>query len=294
MTIYKNCVIFNKNNLHGYENKMAESIFDRISLIQTHATKQDRAIIAFLNGNNISNLSYLSITEFASQANVAESTLLRFCRKLGLRGYSEFRMLLAQSNNSEYTEDEENFSFTIMNSMCTALHSTYELLNQENIEKATDLLLGAKQIYCMGSGNSGVAAEEMRNKFLRFGIHMYHLSDSHLQMIASSTLQEDDVLVLFSVSGSTKDMIDIARMAKRIGTKLIIITNYLRSPLSSYADISLFVVTKNTPLDGGSLIAKISQLYVIDVLAASVFKRMGKQSQLNLERTAIAVFDKEI
>ncbi|MFR5101729.1 MAG: MurR/RpiR family transcriptional regulator, partial [Christensenellaceae bacterium] len=86
---------------------MAESVFDRIALLRQRTTKQERAIIDCLSNNNITNLSYLSITEFASLANVAESTLLRFCRKLGLRGYSEFRMLLAQSNSNEYTGDAE-------------------------------------------------------------------------------------------------------------------------------------------------------------------------------------------
>ncbi len=273
---------------------MAESVFDRIALLRQRTTKQERAIIDCLNNNNITNLSYLSITEFASLANVAESTLLRFCRKLGLRGYSEFRMLLAQSNSNEYTGDTEDFAFTIMDSMTTALHSTYELLDHSDVEKAVDILLKAKRIYCFGSGNSGVAAEEMRNKFLRFGIHVYHLSDSHFQTIAACTLTKEDALVLFSVSGSTKDMIGIAQTARRNGTKLVIITNYLRSPLGSYADVPLYVVAKNTPLDGGSLVAKISQLYVIDVLAAAVFKRTEKESQRNIERTAIAVLDKEI
>lgn len=273
---------------------MAEGIYDRIALIKNNTTKQDRAIINFLNDNNVNNLSYLSITEFANCAKVAESTLLRFCKKLGLKGYSEFRMMLAQSMSSEYTGNSDDFAFTILSSMTTALQSTYELINQDNIEKAVTIILNAKRIYCLGSGNSGIAALEMRNKFLRFGIHVYHLNDNHFQTIATSTLGPDDALTLFSVSGSTKDMIEIAQKAKQLGTKLIIITNYLKSPLGAYADIPLYVVAKNTPLDGGSLIAKVSQLYVIDVLAAAVYKRTKDSSQRNLELTAISVFEKEI
>ena len=226
---------------------MAENIFDRISLIRQHATKQDKAIIECLQANNIGNLSYLSITEFAGMAGVAESTLLRFCRKLGLRGYSEFRMLLAQSK-SEYTGDEQDFAFTIMKSMTAALQSTYEMVDHSDVEKA----------------------------------------------IAAATLHEKDVLVLFSVSGSTKDMLAIAKAAKQSRAKLIVVTNYLRSPLGAYADILLSVVAKSTPLDGGSLVAKVSQLYVIDVLAAAYFKRTEEISQRNLERTAVAVLDKEV
>lgn len=272
---------------------MAESIFDRLELIKQHATKQDRAIIDCLYKNNIGNLSYLSITEFASLAGVAEATLLRFCRKLGLRGYSEFRMLLAQSK-SEYTGDEQDFAYTILKSMTAALQSTYELIDHADVDKAAELLRGAAHIYCLGSGNSGVAAEELRNKLLRFGVHAYHLADSHLQTIAASTLGEQDVLVLFSVSGSTKDMLSIAKTAKQNRAKLIVVTNYLRSPLGAYADVLLSVVAKSAPLDGGSLAAKVSQLYVVDVLAAAYFKKTEETSQRNLERTAMAVLDKEM
>ena len=98
------------------------------------------SLCIFITSNNINNLSYLSITEFASLAGVAESTLLRFCRKLGLRGYSEFRMLLAQSNASEYTSDVDDYALGIMNSMTSALHSTYELIDRADIEKAVDIL----------------------------------------------------------------------------------------------------------------------------------------------------------
>lgn len=272
---------------------MSENIYDRIALFQPHATKRDRTIIDCINNNNISNLSYLSITEFAELANVAESTLLRFCRKLGLHGYSEFRMLLAQSDN-EYSGDANDFALDIMSRMTKALNSTYELLDLSDMEKAVTLLLNAKHIYCFGSGNSGVAAEELRNKLLRFGIHAYYLADNHFQTIAASTLSDEDVLVLFSVSGSTKDMIGIAQIARRNGTKLIVITNYLRSPLSSYADIVLYVVAKTAPLNAGSLISKISQLYIVDVLSAALFKRTEKTSTQNIERTALAVLDKEI
>lgn len=273
---------------------MEETIFDRIALIRQHSTKQDRVLIDFLENTPARQLTSLSISEFASLAKVSESTLLRFCRKLGLRGYSEFRILLVQHNSLEYADGDENYARTIMQNMSLALKSTYELLDNETIEKVAALLLNANRIYCFGSGNSSVAAEEMRNKFLRFGIHIDYLADNHLQAIATATMTENDVLVLFSVSGSTKDMLEIADQAKAKKIKLVIITNYLKSPLSNYANYTLHVVAKSAPLDSGSLVAKISQLYIIDVLATAVFKQIKDVAQHNLELTAFAVLNKEI
>jgi DNA-binding MurR/RpiR family transcriptional regulator len=236
----------------------------------------------------------MSITEFAEAVKVAEATILRFCRKLGLKGYSEFKLLLVQTNHNEYKTNSNETASRIYNNMVSALQSTYELVNQNEIDKAVDYILNARHIYSFGSGNSGVAALELMNKMLRLGVHIHTLSDSHFQLIATSMLGEQDVLILFSVSGSTKDVINIAQIAKSKKVKIIIITNYLKSPLASYADSLLYVVAKSAPLDGGSLVSKVSQLFIIDLLSNSVYKKLGSKADQFLEETASSVLGKQI
>ena len=239
---------------------MNETVFDRIELIERYATKQEKVIIEFLRTHPIKDLLLFSITEFSEKVGVGDATMLRFCRKLGLRGYSEFRFLLSQS-----TEDQDgtagNDADEILSGMITALHSTHELLNQETIQKAAEMILKA---------------------------------DTHFQTIAASLLEEQDVMILFSVSGGTKDMLDIAKQASQQGVKLVIVTNHLKSPLAKYADALLYVVAKSAPLNSGSLISKISQLYVIDVLSREIRREMGSKAENSLKKTALAVMDKEV
>ena len=103
---------------------MNETVFDRIELIERYATKQEKVIIEFLRTHPIKDLLLFSITEFSEKVGVGDATMLRFCRKLGLRGYSEFRFLLSQS-----TEDQDgtagNDADEILSGMITALHSTH-------------------------------------------------------------------------------------------------------------------------------------------------------------------------
>ena len=117
---------------------MNETVFDRIELIERYATKQEKVIIEFLRTHPIKDLLLFSITEFSEKVGVGDATMLRFCRKLGLRGYSEFRFLLSQS-----TEDQDgtagNDADEILSGMITALRSTHELLNQETIQKAAEV-----------------------------------------------------------------------------------------------------------------------------------------------------------
>ena len=87
------------------------------------------------------------------------------------------------------------------------------------------------------------------NKVLRYGLCCEYWADTHFQTIAASLLEEQDVMILFSVSGGTKDMLDIAKQASQQGVKLVIVTNHLKSPLAKYADALLYVVAKKCPAE---------------------------------------------
>jgi len=272
---------------------MVETIFDRIDMMEKYATKQEKVIIEYIRSNPIRDMILQSITEFSEKVGVGDATMLRFCRKLRLKGYSEFRFLLSQSVDRE-ENPEDNEAEIVLSNMITALQSTCNLLDREQITRAAGIILNARHLYTMGSGNSGVAAQEFRNKILRYGINSNYFADNHFQMIAASLLDERDAMVLFSVSGGTKDMLEIARHASQQGVKLVIFTNYLKSPLAKYATALLYVVAKSAPLNSGSLVSKVSQLYVIDVLSREIFRQMNGVAEENLHKTAIAVMDKEI
>lgn len=269
------------------------TIFDRIKMVENYATKQEKAIIEFIRTHRVQDMILLSITEFSEQVGAGDATMLRFCRKLGLKGYSEFRFLLSQSEE----EPEKKIgreADVIFEDMVMALKSTHEILDEAQIEKAAGIILKANHVYAFGSGNSGVAAQELCNKILRLGVHCEYKADAHFQLITTSLLTEQDALVLFSVSGSTQDILELAKCASKQGTPLVIVTNYLKSLLAKYADALLYVVAKSAPLDSGSLVTKVSQLYVIDVLSREIRKQRGEVAEEGLRSTAIAVMGKEI
>ena len=209
---------------------MADSIFQKIDAIEAYATKQEKVIIEHIRSSPVKELILLSITEFAERVHVGDATVLRFCRKLGLKGYSEFRFLLSQSSD-EVAPLEESDASRILDDMIGALRATYELIDMDQIRRSAELILKADRVYAFGSGNSGMAAMEFRNKVLRYGIDVVTFSDIHFQLISTSMMKPEDVVVLFSVSGQTKDMINLAKMARSQSVPLIVVTNYLRSPL---------------------------------------------------------------
>jgi DNA-binding MurR/RpiR family transcriptional regulator len=137
-----------------------------------------------------------------------------------------------------------------------------------------------------------MTAMEAKNKFMRITNKTECSLDSHLQIMTAALLTEEDVAILISYSGSTKDTIDVAKLAKENGAKIISITRFAKSPLTSYSGITLLCGSNEGPLQGGSLSAKISQLYLLDILYAEYFRRTQKESTLNKESTAKSVIEK--
>ncbi|MGD6870976.1 MurR/RpiR family transcriptional regulator [Sutcliffiella horikoshii] len=244
---------------------------------------------------------YYSVTDLADVSEVGETTVLRFCRKIGLKGYQEFKLAIAKDLSSinhekEFNKSDENkpasLVASIANNTKNAIDETMNKLNQETLDGVIELLLRAKSIQFFGVGTSGLTALDAKNRFLRFGFRSDAVIDPHLQSMTAATLGEEDVVIGLSVSGSTKDTIDSLKIAKENGAKIIAITYYARSPITKLADMVMLSGGKESPLEGGSLAAKIAQLFVIDLLCTGLAVKQKEYSLSMKEKTARAVIEK--
>lgn len=252
---------------------------------------------------NKTQVMYMSITDLADKAKVAESSVFRFCKSMKFTGYQEFKIAIAQSLNSDNSEhhiDTEILTNDTMSAMAekvkqtniSALDETYNLLNYNDVSLAVDAIINAEKVRFFGVGSSLITAMEGQNKFLRIMNKAECSIDSHLQAMSATLMTDKEVAIVISYSGQTKDSIDVAKRAKEAGALVISITRFVKSPLTHFSDITLICGAHEGPLQGGSLSAKVSQLYLLDVLYFEYFRRTFEVSKANKEKTARAVADK--
>ena len=105
-----------------------------------------------------------------------------------------------------------------------------------------------------------------------------------MQAMVASMMKKEDVAVLFSYSGATKDTIHVAEVAKKAGAKIICVTRFVKSPLTSYADLVLLCGANEGPLQGGSTSAEISQLFLIDLMYSEYYRRYFDVCSKNNEK----------
>lgn len=281
----------------------ASSLLLDIQLSYNQFTKTERKIADYIT-KNTNQVLFMSITDLSEACGVADASVHRFCRTMGVKGYQEFKMKLSLSlpteeslvvgkDKTQLKADSLEFMLDkILQNHINALKETRTLINMDEIKKTVQMMEEAKNIYFFGIGDSLLTAREARNKFLRICNKISCVDDPHMQAMAASMAGPEDLIFIISYSGATKDNIYVARIAKKVGAKVVGITRFLKSPLTSYADTLLVCGANEGPLDGGSMGAKLSQLYIIDVLFQEYYRRNKEISMENNKKTSRAVVDK--
>lgn len=257
---------------------MTESILDAITEKYSSLTKSGKKLANYILANT-SDTQYLSITSLADNSGVSEATITRFCRVLGLSGYNDLKLALAKSGRTNDLGDTMDTPQAIHSgddlfTMCKKLndsyfasfHETVEQLDVVSFNRAVDLLTAAEHVYCYGQGSSMVMAMEAWARFSTITGKFIHIADSHMQAIAASLATSQDVILFFSYSGATKDMVEILDIARECSIPIILITHFRNSLAASYANVSLICGYNESPLQSGAIAAKIGQLLLIDCL----------------------------
>ncbi|NSN12458.1 MurR/RpiR family transcriptional regulator [Enterococcus faecalis] len=268
-----------------------------IYLINEHyplLTKSERKVADFIL-NSGESIIYSTMNDIKTKANVGDATIIRFCQKLGFSGFSDLKIEIAKEDFSKKKEQPSSGKYhdEVAKSLIEVLQSTSCLINEEKLTKAIQLINQASSLYIFGVGSSGNTSLDLESMFLRVGIQAKAVLDPHYQAQVASLLTDRDLVIIFSLSGKTKDTYDSLKIAKNNGAKILAITNYIHSPIGKSADLVLQKAIEGF-LNDGSLAGKISQLYICDLLVHE-YEQNNKINSLDLrEKVLRSIIDKRI
>lgn len=240
-------------------------------------------------------VQFMSITQLAEEAGVADATVSRFCRSLELKGFNAFKLAIANHtarsaiHSSQSAETDASIRTEVCRLAEEAVHQTIELLTDASIHQAVDLFEQSPRILCFGSGGSMILAQTFANLFSTVSSKFSSIADSHSQISATATMGPEDVIVLFSYSGSTTIGLQILELAKSRGIRTVLVTRYVKSPAAKLADVILCCGSNETPFQSGSVPAKIAQLVVMDMLYQEYRFRNRQECDENIQSIANAL-----
>jgi len=274
-------------------NRPIENALTRIRVAQPNMARSAQRIADFVLAQP-HEIVGMSVTEIAEAVDVSEGSIINFCRSIGLSGFQQLKLSLAQElvqpvqfihEDLEPGDNVEAICRKVFHSGIQALRDTMSVLDPATLTAAMETLRRAKRIEIYGIGSSAPIAEDAHYRMMRIGLDARVVVDSHIQAISASRCDPDVAVLTVSHTGATHETIAATRLAKEAGAKTVVITNFARSPIQAYADIVLYTMARETQFRTEAMASRIAQLCVVDALIAALAMADYDRSTTTLRET---------
>lgn len=282
------------------------NILDTIGTLYDSLTKTEKRIATtVLSSPEL--LGQNSLAEIAQQFDVGEATFIRFCRTLGFKGFTDFKLQLSielatkdRQSNSLLETDISKFDGTsqiaekLQNVIHNVISETVNLLDFAQLEKVVELMRVSKRIFLFGIGSSGLTAEEAKNKLMRIGLHVDATSNNHFMYMQAALMNSSDIVIGISHSGYSKETVQALNIAKKNGAVTVALTHNLRSPITMVSDYVLINGNRQGQLQGDSIGTKIAQLFVLDLIYTLIVQAEEESAVQTKQKTVNVILEQRI
>lgn len=252
--------------------------------------------------DNLSVASGLTIGQLASAASTSQTTVLRFCRRVGFDGYPQLRLALATESGRMEGDGRRVVGsdigprdplHTVVEKIAyadaRAVEDTAAQLDVDVLRSVVDAVVRAGRVDLYGVGASAFVAADFQQKLHRIGRVAFAWSDVHVALSSAAVLGAGDVAFGISHTGTTPETIDALAEAGRHGAVMVALTNAPRSPIAAQADLVLTTAARETTFRSGAMASRLAQLTVVDCIFVGVAQRTFRRTQAALEATRDAV-----
>ena len=273
----------------------------------TSLSSHQKTIADFILAN-IDRVSGLAISELSNICHVSNTTVNRFLKKLGYESYPEFKLDLAREQSAAEAAEgaaprfEDGYQdirrgaspreviHAVTASAASVIRDLESMVQAEDVAAVSRLMRQAPVVAFYGTGGSCPVAMDAFHKFMRLGLPVFFSENTHLTMIRIAHLPKGSVVVLFSHTGESREVLSCARLAREAGSHVVGVTSYNRSALASLSDLVLHSASYDALHYTDALVSRLVQLVLMDILFVTVSLDMEPESseRITMSRRAIA------
>ena len=244
-----------------YENSvipLIEANYDRFTAVEK--------LVADFYITNTKHMDF-SAKHIARYLHVSEASLSRFAKKIGYGGYREFIYNYQPSVQTEAPKVDEQ-STEVLGAYQELLNKTYNLIDEAQILRIVHLLMEKRRIFVYGFGSSGLAAQELKLRFVRLGLDVEAITEFHELVMNEARVNEDCLVIGISLSGATTEIIDAIHEAAARKAATVFLTSHNESSWQQeFDEVVLTAVKKN--LEYGNVISpQFPILILLDIIYA--------------------------
>ena len=211
----------------------------------------------------------LSSQQVTQKLHISQAALTRFAKKCGFTGYREFVFQYQHQASKQDTHSHKHSPLTkrVLRSYSIMREQTQDLIDEEQLERVAQLIDDAERVYFFGTGSSGLIAREMKLRFMRLGVVCEALTDQDGFAWTTSIMDENCLVLGFSLSGTTQSVLDSLLDAKEMGAKTILFTSAPNKNSQAYTE-TVLVASHSQSSYIQRISAQLPMLILIDLIYA--------------------------
>ena len=199
----------------------------------------------------------LAIDELAHKCNTSRSSILRFAQRLSLKGYSELKFYLRQSDNCSTISNE------LIKNYCFTMADLIRDYGNRDYSQICEMIYHSQKVFLYGTGTlQRNVAKEMRRIFLAGHEHFYMIDGVDELSALFNTLTSEDLVFVISLNGKSDNAINFAQQLSLNGIPFISMTRIQDNKIAHYSSQSIYVDTPEFPI-GASNLYQVTDLYFI-------------------------------
>lgn len=243
----------------------------------------------------------MSIHELAKKTYTSPASVIRLCKRMDIKGFGQLKIQLSSEIKSFdnlhleildttmiHKEDTpEAIIDKITNIEVESIEETRMLIDFKTLQQAVGMIYECSTLDLYGVGASNIVALDAMYKFMRVGKTVGWYQSQDRQQVQAKISDPTHVALIFSYSGETRSIIDIAKILQENGVTIISVTSTTSSTLCSLSDINIHISTRETIFRSGAMASRASSMYIVDMLYALYCNRDYDHASEMIERTRI-------
>lgn len=220
--------------LYSVKGEISLDLKQLINKYHDKLTDNDLHILSFIL-DNPTEIQELNIVDLAKKCHTSKSTILRLAQKLGYSGFSELKYAIKPSEvkspaNVDYMEQQKQ-----------DINTTLKLFSQSDLSELIEKIDHADRIFGYGTGwGQQNALKELSRNLMSCKKYMLSIPAKTEFDLNMPLITKDDLVIIISLSGDIKDIVENVNTLNMRGVPIISITSFTNNNLASLAPYNLY------------------------------------------------------
>lgn len=255
-------------------------------------TNTELEVVRFIR-NDITRIPLLNISDLADLTYSSNATIIRVCKKLNCKGFSDLKIkLVKEAESLKYIKQSVDFSapfsitettYDVINNMGSLYKETIDILNSniniEELEKVIDIIYSSRRIYLYGQGDSLMTMKAFINKLMKLNFYAICATDNYEENAITQTITKDDCVILCSYRGHILDSATYIPMLLKSHAKIIGITAQKNTRVSKISDYVIYIPNLEDQNKIGTFYSQLGLNYILNLFYSLLYLRIAKTNR---------------